>query len=329
MPEIPKKIFFDMSAKILRDSNGDEVTEDDLFPDAILGQKYPLNVQLVNSATLTDLYMDIETGSTAEVLVDNDYSNPAPTVEIPNDAECWEAGTGHEYYFAGTSITAEPNKVYEGGVEMAEGTVGTLTAGQYGWDSGSTRLYVRLTDDTSPTTKASGYITFTPTVTSYTPAFIQIDTDTFNASNSWYDTDTLSFRDPVITNGELAFEVNAAQYDFYTRLGGKAKDSKTKMQVQLINTSADYYKIIEWNFICRNRFVGKAGCSLSISDGNVYTKAEIDALLNAKADKAGSDDIEITDLTKGLILKSSNGARVRITATHISGSNHMLTLTQL
>lgn len=37
--------------------------------------------------------------------------------------------------------------------------------------------------------------------------------------------------------------------------------------------------------------------------GNYYTKTQVDAIAAGKADKIGADDIEITDATKGYILK--------------------------
>ena len=55
---------------------------------------------------------------------------------------------------------------------------------------------------------------------------------------------------------------------------------------------------------------------------DVYTKTETDTLLGNKADsssltslvsKIGTDDIEITDITKGIILKSPDGTRYRVT----------------
>ena len=44
-----------------------------------------------------------------------------------------------------------------------------------------------------------------------------------------------------------------------------------------------------------------------------YTKSESDTLLGEKVSKIGADDIEVTLATKGVILKSPNGTRYRIT----------------
>lgn len=56
-----------------------------------------------------------------------------------------------------------------------------------------------------------------------------------------------------------------------------------------------------------------------------YTKVQDDALLAGKADKVGADDIEITDATKGVILRDSNGVRYRLTVT----TNGALKITDL
>lgn len=43
-----------------------------------------------------------------------------------------------------------------------------------------------------------------------------------------------------------------------------------------------------------------------------YTKAEIDSMLTSFGNRVDSTDIEITDATKGLILRYSDGTRIRI-----------------
>jgi hypothetical protein len=68
--------------------------------------------------------------------------------------------TPGEYYYTGSDITAEPKYVFENGSEMTEGTLGSLTSGQYAWGNqdalAANTLYVFGSAD--PDTKASGYI---------------------------------------------------------------------------------------------------------------------------------------------------------------------------
>ena len=57
-----------------------------------------------------------------------------------------------------------------------------------------------------------------------------------------------------------------------------------------------------------------------------YTKAQMRSLLKSKADLVGTEDVEITDSTKGWILKAADGTRIRITASNddSSGMGHEL-----
>jgi len=48
-------------------------------------------------------------------------------------------------------------------------------------------------------------------------------------------------------------------------------------------------------------------------DDGLYSAAQVDALLAAKADKLSADDYEITDAAKGVILPDANGVRWRLT----------------
>jgi hypothetical protein len=58
---------------------------------------------------------------------------------------------GSEYYHS-LQVKYEPYTVLENGVALSKGTVGGLTTGQFGYDAVNERLYVRLSDDTTPAT---------------------------------------------------------------------------------------------------------------------------------------------------------------------------------
>jgi hypothetical protein len=58
---------------------------------------------------------------------------------------------GSEYYHS-LQVKYEPYTVLENGVALSKGTVGGLTTGQWGYDAVNERLYVRLSDDTTPAT---------------------------------------------------------------------------------------------------------------------------------------------------------------------------------
>jgi hypothetical protein len=277
MSDIPQKIIFDAGNNKLRDSSGNEITTNELFPNATQGQKFPINMQVTKNAA-GEKYKDIEDGSTAEILVDDDYLNPSPIIDLPGDAteDFWKVSSGSEYYYSGTEIEAAPDKVYLNDILATEGTLGALNASEWVWDSGNSRLVVRLADSTDPDTKGDGWVGYKITVT-YTPAFIEVDGATFNLANSWYDEGTQTFRNPVITDGEMSFEINAKTADYYNRLENKKWKTETTMQVQLLKPStAEMYKMFEFQFVCKNRYLG-TGYTVEISGANVYSKAESDA----------------------------------------------------
>lgn len=68
--------------------------------------------------------------------------------------------TPNEYYYTGSDITAEPTYVFVNGSELTEGTLGSLSDGEYAWGDqdtlGADTLYVYQTTD--PDTQASGWI---------------------------------------------------------------------------------------------------------------------------------------------------------------------------
>jgi len=286
MAEIPLKIIFDEATQVLRDSAGTEITTNELFPSATFGQKFMVNVQITIDDAGT-IYPDIEAGSTADIYVENDYSNPSPILGLPSDTteDWWTVDSGSEYHYNGTEVEAEPASVYFDGTIATKGTLGALSAGEWAWDGGNSRLVVRLTDSSDPDTKADGWVGFKVVVASYTKPFIEVDSSTFNQANSWYDEGTELFRDPVITDGEMSFEVNANSFDFWNRIGTKNWIVDTTIQIQLLAPStAENYKIIEFQFVCRNKYLG-SNYTVDVVGANVYTKGEVDALLAGYQEK--------------------------------------------
>lgn len=276
MAEIPKKIIFDVENNLLRDSAGTEITDLTLFPDVRFGQKFTVNLQLTSDVAGT-AYDKLQSGSGANIYVDDDYSNPAPIIGLAGDTsdDYWTLETGAEYYYTGTELTEKPDFVYLNSALATEGTKGSLAAGEWVWDSVNSRLVVRLADDADPDTKSDGWVGFKITVT-YTAPYLDIDSSTFNAAGSWYDTDTSTYRDPVITDGELTFDINANTYDFYNRLSTTKAATNTTMQIQILDpVSADLYKLFEFNFVCRNVYRGTS-YTVDVIGANVYNKAETD-----------------------------------------------------
>ncbi len=66
-----------------------------------------------------------------------------------------------EYYYTGTALAAEPNRLLANGSELTQGTLGSLNAGEWAWgdnDSiGSDTVYVKLSAG-DPDTQTAGYV---------------------------------------------------------------------------------------------------------------------------------------------------------------------------
>ena len=129
MSELPLKIYYDVVAKLLRDSAGVEIGNDDLLPMIFQGNNKWLNLQLVINSALDD-YEDIPAGTQGKVVVDNDYSNPPPVFDLASGNAHWTNTSGSEYkYF--TTFTEKPAKVSLNSAEATVGTVGALAQGEW------------------------------------------------------------------------------------------------------------------------------------------------------------------------------------------------------
>ena len=265
---------YDPVNKQFFDTNSNIISKSVLLPDILLGQiklyNLKLSVRDEDGSTLND-YDKIPSDATFEAIIENDYSNP--DFEDLNNTD-WTNTTGSEYQYD-NALSAEPYEVYANNVIMTEGTAGGLAAGEYAWDSGTSKVTVRLSDSTNPTSKASGYVQYV--TAAYTRAFVVVESDGFNAADSWYDTGTGTWRDPVIANGELTYQVDATTEDFISRISTSSAVNNTKFQLDIYESgSAEVMDSILYPFICRNRFIANP---LSSSDTtvNIYNKSEQDA----------------------------------------------------
>jgi hypothetical protein len=308
MATIPQKYIYDVENKVLRNTEGTQIATDDLYPSASFGTKFTINLQLVSGAELTP-YTKLTPGSSAEIIIDNDYSNPSPLLDLPGDInyDFWKISTSSEYYYNDNDIAEKPKSVVIDNSESTEGTVGSLAAGEWGWDETNKKLVVRLSDSTDPDTKGDGFIQIKLNKT-FTKPFVEVDSATFNTAGSWYDTNSETFRTPNVANGEISFIVNANTLQFYNRIASNPS-VEASMQIQLLAPGdPQIYQIIEMQFYCKNIYLGQ-NHTVELSGINFYTKAESDARY---MQKAGADDIEVTDPAKGFIVTDrSDGTRYR------------------
>ncbi len=112
-------------------------------------------------------------------------------------------------------------------------------------------------------------------------------------------------------NGNISVPVDA---DTATYLNAVSGEEKINAYFELCGKNAAGKTIYYCRFdIIALNILDPGGGVPPAPIGNYYTEAEIDALLAAKADKVGSDDIEITDSSKGIILTSADSSRWRLT----------------
>lgn len=304
MASQPLQIYFDRAAGILRTAGGAGIFNEMLFPSAILSQKRMVNLQVVTDAAMT-AYAGYDAGCSANIIVDNDYINHAPLIDLEaGDGNWTQVGETNEYYYAETEdLSAEPASVWVGDVEATAGTVTSLAVGEWGWDGD--KLYLRMGDDSDPDGQVDGYIQFKPDVTATKP-FIEVDGGTVQAVGSWY---AAGFRNPDITAGEISFDITAKTAQFYNRLGTDEK-KVCVMQIQLLEVeTSELLEILAFNFVCQNRFL-PSGAKLEVEITNYYTKAEADTRY---LQLSQSGDITITDSGHGFVMRKPNGDYARLT----------------
>lgn len=102
--------------------------------------------------------------------VDGDWTNDANwEINIRNASYQWTASASgtNEYYLqlagGGNPNLSQPDNVAENGSNMASGTAGSLTAGQWDWADndalGFSTVYVRLSTGNDPDDEVNGYVT--------------------------------------------------------------------------------------------------------------------------------------------------------------------------
>ena len=271
MDYTPDRIVYDVNSRVFRDNEGNEVVNTSLLPTVTIGERKWINLLLVTDSSLAPY--SIPVGSSANIIVDNDFLNDNPILPLLSGNDNWELTTNNEYaYFR--SIP-EPDYVLFNDDKKPRGTKGSLSAGEWDWEDNI--LYVRLDDSTDPDTKDNGFVSFNVSNPNATNPFILVDSGTFNENDTWYDIDNELYRNPSLLNGEITFEVNANTVDFWERLGANPKITSTSLQLQIIApATTTISEVIEFAYICKNRFIAN-GVALELSGINFFTKAEINA----------------------------------------------------
>ena len=291
------KVFYNPIDKVSLDEAGQIIRNDVTTPATKLTEKGIVNIQLVtaydeDSAAFTK-FTDLALGTTGRAIVDDDFSNPEIVRTLVTGSGHWTASaSGTNEYFYTAAVNSEPDNVYENAVAMVAGIVGSLAAGEWVYADndtiGSSRIYVRLTDDADPDVKSLGFLTYLLASGTYTPNYV--DSEEFNNSDTWYDTTTETWRDPVVTAGELTFEYNANTDSYYDRIQAATSASgrafaRTTMQIPMYDSvTGEHFTTYEFDFFSFNRYLPNDQIKLDVATLVVYTKTEVDALVGGKMD---------------------------------------------
>lgn len=325
MAKTPLKIYYDIQQKDAMQVDLNPIPSANDYPGIKIGQKdFLVNIQLYDGDVDTK-FQGLPATATAQWFTDNDYSNPLYT-DFSVGSSNWTlsgSGTG-EYYYSAT-IT-EPDSIIELITVFAPGTVGSLAVGEWDYGDndaiGESRVYVRLTDSTDPDLLASGILRYVAGGGSYTKLFLQSFADKFNQSSSWWDEDTLTYRNPVITDGEISFYLDSTTDDYAARLGNVSGLTTTFTEVQFIeNGTDDIFQIFKFQFNCLNRLLANAIPTTPTGNPS-YSKTESDARY---VQKVSSTQVTLTDDSTNYIILGSSSAYNSI---YLSGSIYNGTDTQ-
>lgn len=309
----PNKYFYKYAENKLVDSAGTEITADALLPQITLGQKPLINVQLVNDDMTK--FTGLAGGTTAQLMVDTDFKNDA--LPVPLGASGWTNSSGSEYR---KYLAYEPATVFFGGTAGSEGTAGSLSDGSWDYDATTDRIYVRLPDSGNPASKAGNYITAEFDVAGATPPYIECYSDSVNTAGSWWDTTTGSYRNPDITDGELAFALNANTVNYYQRIGIQER-AQGSAQMQFY-AGAENIANRKFTMLLFNRITGsgEAAAVLELDGIGYYTKTEADSRF-VRLDVADSyPELAIFSTAGTFYFESATGGSFALPASKLPGA---------
>ena len=259
-----------------------------------------LAVQFLNSMDqdASGNYTDVYTGwvgksITASVAIDNNYKH-------------YFSSAVETALTAGTAVSSVALKDVSGAPRIAGSIKITNSAGEsetayYNGFTESNGVYTFATADSNYTTA-----NFTPTY-SYAQDDAAKVVELPIIKTQAADVDTTD-KD----TGLLSFPINSDTLIFGTLVEGSSGLENTNLEIQIFNSTpqlewAKEFGVLLKGIIDDEGDVGPAPAS------DYYTKAETSALVNGKADKVGTDDIQITDSTKGFILQDrTTGTNYRL-----------------
>jgi len=312
MAKSPQKIYYDIARNDAVDADFLTFAKQLDYPGIKIGQTdFLVNVQVYNNKDTSNdpvKYGKIPSNATAQWFTDDDYSNPTYT-NFSVGSSNWtlsSSGTG-EYYYSETLV--EPDSIINLLTVLSAGTVGSLSASS--WDFadndtiGESRVYVRLSDDSDPDLLDSGVLRYVAGGDSYTKLFLQAFAADFNQASTWWDSSTETFRNPVLTDGEITFYLDSSTTDFAARLAAStdtAANTDTFTEIQFIeNGTSEIFLVLKFGYNCLNRLLANAIPTTATGNPS-YSKTESDALYEPKI---SDTQATLTDDTANYITMAS------------------------
>ena len=117
--------------------------------------------------------------------------------------------------------------------------------------------------------------------------------------------------------GKISIRVDCMTEGFLQKIASSENISAYIEAKRYIAGSAYPSELLRNKIYAKNVVKTTEGTPAS-ADPEYYNAVQTDALLSAKADKAGTSDIEITDHAKGLIFRCTDGSRVRMTIGYVT-----------
>jgi len=280
------KIYIDMSTRNIYDANATQLN-DNTSPYIYYKENIQLQLQYLNAppvAPIVDEELDKYTGLAGLTI--------ANSAAINNSSNHYDKGALN----AGKSgtVTSIVVKNLEAAPRLKSGTMllinsagesesiaftnYSVTSSIYTFTVSATLTYTYLTDDMVRVKE-------TPIIKSEDADIDDTDKDT----------------------GLFLINLDGYTQTFQELAEGKDSISSCKFEHQIVDDTGKLIFALKFPFLCFG-LLDDAGSIPPAPDDDYYTKTQVDALLTAKAAKVGADDIEITDATKGLILKDRTTA---------------------
>ena len=121
----PQKIYYDKTNGNLVTSSNVIINTDALYPKVTFGQETLINLQVKDG---TNTYTRLSDDTSAEILIDNDYSNKSPKFGL--SADNWTLHEDSVYYYI-NEIDSTFDEVYFNDIKATAGTSTTLNVGEW------------------------------------------------------------------------------------------------------------------------------------------------------------------------------------------------------